>query len=206
MVSGKPPDQDINLANLEEASVNLSTQIPIESVFISPNQEFAYIGSNIGDLYKVKLSTSDVLTSMPLAEKEILGIEQMGSNLITASLDGKVSILDSELNVINQVQFPYGITAFSNSSSIIYIADSKGEIHILNSNLQEIDVFKAYNQQQISATCLSADNNLLAIGYQRGEIIIWNLKASKAEEILPGHTSSITDLSFSKCKIIIHDG
>lgn len=49
----------------------------------------------------------------------------------------------------------------------------------------------------INCMDISPDNQLLAIGRERGDVILWNIEQNKLERIISGHQSAITDIHFS---------
>ena len=49
----------------------------------------------------------------------------------------------------------------------------------------------------INCLDISTDGKLLAIGRERGDVILWNIEHNELERVISGHQSAITDLEFS---------
>lgn len=49
----------------------------------------------------------------------------------------------------------------------------------------------------INALDISPDGRLLAIGRERGDVILWNLEKKEIERVISSHKSAITDIDFS---------
>ena len=56
-----------------------------------------------------------------------------------------------------------------------------------------------YKLGKIAINCLdiSPDGKLLAIGRERGDVILWNIAQKTLERVIDGHQSAITDVNFS---------
>lgn len=63
----------------------------------------------------------------------------------------------------------------------------------------ENQTYFGYDLGSPAITCMdiSPDGSMLAIGRDRGDVVLWSIKEKKLERLISGHSSTVTDIQFS---------
>ncbi len=142
-------------------------------------------------------------TFMP-GERKYLSVSKEGQ-LMMKGFDAEVDSVGKTALTINQIKVdPKSGTIYAGSEEGVLEAWQKpyavkeSPIDDIIGDWKEQSYF-GYKLGSFSINCLdvSPNKNILAIGRDRGDVILWNIPGKKLIRIISGHQSTVTDLQFS---------
>ena len=137
-------------------------------------------------------------------ERKYLSVTKEGE-LIMKGFNAKADSVGKTALKINQVKVdPRSGTIYAASEEGVLEAWQKpyqvkeSPVDDIISEWKEQSYF-GYKLGSFSINCLdvSPNKNILAIGRDRGDVILWNIPGKKLIRIISGHQSTVTDLQFS---------
>jgi hypothetical protein len=182
--------------NMKESDLIADLGLVIECMQMDSKETYSYLGTNNGQLARINVLNPDDVLIKQIHDGKVKEIILTPNGIFTFGLDGMAGLLNNDLDLIKTLQFTSELISAELINNRIYVADSRGSIHILNENIEVLNSFKPYNSQKINTLKFDPQTAILGIGYERGEIILWDVNKNEAFEILPGHTAAVTDLAF----------
>ncbi len=126
--------------------------------------------------------------------------------------DLKVKGFKSETKKIGKTELAIRSLRIDKNDGTIYAGTAQGVLEAWDKQAYQSDLrtdslrkalekqsYFGYKLGNIAINCLdiSPDGNRLAIGRERGDVILWDIREKKLERIISGHQSAITDINFS---------
>ncbi len=142
-------------------------------------------------------------TFMP-GERKYLSVTKEGQ-LMMKGFNAQVDSVGKTALTINQIKVdPRSGTIYAGSEEGVLEAWQK-PYAVKESPIEDIigewkeQSYFGYQLGSFSINCLdvSPNKNILAIGRDRGDVILWNIPGKKLIRIISGHQSTVTDLQFS---------
>ncbi len=183
------------VGNTPRTKLILESDFIIETMDIDPNENFLVIGTHRGALAKISIAGGKLEFEKEAHSSEVSKVFVTTENIISVGQDGLISFFDLDGTQVNTLNLDEIATA-SMADAILRVALKNGEIHSIDKKGNRVGSFTPMDFQKITAIDVDSMNSLMAVGYGHGEILIWDLKAQNALQVLPGHTAAITDLSF----------
>lgn len=136
-------------------------------------------------------------------ERKYLSVSNDGELVIKGFNSQQEQVGQTALKV-NQLKIDKEETVFAGTSEGVLEAWEK-PYEVKESPID--DIMKEWKQQSyfgyelgsfaIKCLDISPDGNLLAIGRERGDVILWNIQKKALSRLISGHQSTVTDLQFS---------
>lgn len=132
--------------------------------------------------------------------------------MVSTSGELKLKGFNKEVKQIGQTSSDVNALEINKKDGTIYAGSTNGSMqswtkpYELDSGTIH-DIKKAWSQQTyfgyelgtfaINCMDISPDGNRMAIGRERGDVILWDMKEKRLERIISSHQSAITDINFS---------
>lgn len=120
-------------------------------------------------------------------ENKYLGINKQGQIRI------KGISVDSTFNIKNTAQVKS--IAISKNAETLYLGTDSGHLKLIEN--KELEYYAIPELFSINALTISHDQRLLAVGREKGDIILINLEENEIERVISGHQSAVTDVGFN---------
>ncbi|NPA52017.1 MAG: PEGA domain-containing protein [Aquificae bacterium] len=160
---------------------NQISSVPLDNVpltDIKRLEDKIYISSSSGKVVVIDSTSGDVLSSKEVHESTInrLEISKDGKYIITASNDGKVNLLDRDINIVKSFDIGKPVYAANISISDDALAYSVGKIvKVINiSDLSQLYQIDDLNAKVIDIEFWTEDIIITGSGLEKPEVKLWN--------------------------------
>lgn len=119
------------------------------------------------------------------------------SNYLTVNKEGHIKIKGYKVDSIKgKTQYEVRALAIDEEKSEIYAGTIKGVVQVWNEKFEN-SYLDPPEKFAVNVLAVSSDHQLLAIGREKGDAIIWHLEEKRIVRIISGHQSAITAIDFS---------
>jgi WD40 repeat protein len=183
---------------------NLIAKLPnsIYSLLHLADKKLLVAGQNFSGIHLIDYQNKKELASLQITSSYIFDIQSLGNDLVIATGDGTIIIVDLDKWMIKK-----RIKSSEKSARAISVNAAKGEvavgfsdnaIRIFNSDNFELKQEIKAHKNSVFAVCYSPDGNYLFSGSRDAHLKAWDVKSdySLAEEVA-AHMYAINHLTFS---------
>ena len=184
----------------EPPSVVFEGNVPIRSIDLSAGSEYLMIVTRDKGLRFIDLLTSDIDGLNAVGEDN--EVAQAASFIpgepkyVLINKEGQVKIKSFEGNkTVGETAEKVSTLKVHPTSKTIYAGTESGNLiswDTVRTITRELDEGFAVN-----AIAISSDQNVMALGREKGDVILWDIEQDELLRIISGHQSAITDLDFS---------
>ncbi|MFT7150043.1 MAG: WD40 repeat protein [Nonlabens sp.] len=157
---------------------------------VTKNEGIILIDNNPSDREGLKSFTQD----KELVQTALFVPNELKLMIVTKAGDIKYKMFNSE-EVIGNTTEQVSSAIINEENNKLFLGNTAGNLQIWEDTLAA----KIYLQESfaINALAINSDYTQLAIGREKGDVIIWDLKTESLIRTISGHQSAITDLDFS---------
>ena len=130
---------------------------------------------------------STVLTGDASIEDVIIN----GNTIIAAGINGSLHFMDRKGEILSVLSGLASIHTMTQTNDQLWVGGANGQLYELSINGKLIN---QYTLGAKSITTLISNGDMLIIGLQDGQILVWDTTQHKTIQVLPGHSAAITDL------------
>ncbi len=181
-----------------EKSVLHSSIEAIETMDLSMDERLLAFGTQQGVLVLIDNFSNQILNKLDIHQTEIVNVIIMKDQVVTMDRDGNVILTDFEGNRVGQIDIGRELVSAGNHRNSLFLATRDGSIISMDSDLNIKNEFQPYEAKGISNIEVDNIGRVMAIGFEHGEIMVWDMGDNKPIQVLPGHTAAITDLAFDQ--------
>lgn len=169
-----------------------------ESLAVSPDGKTVVLGTQSGGIVVLNPSKRTASPAKSIFNTPVIRLLEAGNSIYAIGANGTIAVLDWAGNVTatHGVQRSVQDATRHPRTGEIWLLASKNEILVFKDNVVSRQ-FVMDPANTIKAISFGVNGTLCAVGFDTGTVGLWNVAASRFNQLLPGHTAAITDLKFS---------